>query len=151
MSAKYTLEILPSSKTVENFYLQRVNYSDDAGIDLFVPEDVTIAPNQVTKVDLNIKCRMVDETGQTVGYYMYPRSSIANTPFMLANSVGIIDKSYRGAIKAAIRSFSDAPEEIKQGIRLVQITAPDLSALNLKIVETLDTTERGENGFGSTS
>ena len=151
MSSRYTLELLASSKEVENFYLKRVNYSDDAGIDLFITEDITLDPNQVTKINLNIKCRMVDDKGQTVSYYMYPRSSIANTPFMLANSVGIIDKNYRGPIIAAIRSFSATFDEIKRGTRLVQITAPDLSPLSLKIVNSLDETDRGENGFGSTS
>lgn len=152
MSQKYTLEILPENEDVRNFYLARLNFDDDAGVDLFTPQNIVIKPQTVEKLDLKIKCRMVDSNGNTVSYFMYPRSSIANTNLMLANSVGIIDKGYRGSIKAALRNLSlTTNEEILAGSRMVQITAPDLSPLKIKLVESLDETIRGEGGFGSTS
>ena len=46
------------------------------------------------------------ETNELCSYYLVPRSSISNTPFIMANSIGIIDAGYRGFIKAKIRNCS---------------------------------------------
>ena len=101
-----------------------------------------------------------NSTGLTTAYYMYPRSSISNYPFMLANSVGIIDAGYRGPIIAKVRYFKESNNDefnIIQGIKLFQICAPDLSPLRVKILRNRDLidnihlhTARGSNGFGST-
>jgi dUTP pyrophosphatase len=107
---------------------------------------------------------MLDEAGNQVSYYLYPRSSISKTPLLLANSVGIIDRGYIGSIKAAFRNTyltqnwvhgdSDEKEDygytIQKGERLVQICGPLLLPIKIKFVDSLDPTERGEGGFGST-
>jgi dUTP pyrophosphatase len=101
------------------------------------------------------------------GHYfeVYPRSSIAPLPFMLANSVGIIDKGYRGNIMAKIRYIPiitnwfwewlwfwwPNKKTIKKETKLFQICAPNLAPFKINIVDSLDETERGSNGFGSTS
>ena len=139
----YTLEILAENDEVKAFYNERANLEGDAGVDLYVPETNFVVYNQIeaTLVDMKIKCRMLNEAGKTISYYLYPRSSIAKTPLVLANSVGIIDSSYRGNIKAAFRSglIKLPPHEqisteefntyfryeISKGTRLVQICAPD--------------------------
>jgi dUTP pyrophosphatase len=147
---QYTLEICTENEDISNFYLSRCNYNEDSGVDLFVPEDVTVKGNEVFFLSHKIICRLVDEEGKTYPYFLYPRSSISKTPLMLANSVGIIDKNYRGNIIAALRNTSGENTLITQGTRLVQICAPDLSPIRVKLVETIDSTERGSNGFGST-
>ena len=86
-------------------------------------------------------------------YYLYPRSSISKTPLIMANSVGIIDKDYRGDIMAKVRHIPFEGVEdykVEMGTRLFQICSPDLSPLKLVIVEELTETSRGEGGFGST-
>jgi dUTP pyrophosphatase len=46
---------------------------------------------------------MIDQNiGKNVSYYLYPRSSISKTQFILQNNVGIIDAGYRGHIIAAL-------------------------------------------------
>lgn len=121
----------------------------------------------VHMVGMKIRCRMLDPNGKPCSYYLYPRSSISKTPLSLANSVGIIDAGYRGEIKTALRhtptvmvdrylkgfSLNDAtmvPIIIKNE-RLVQICAPNLGPIRVRIVDSLDSTDRGEGGFGSTS
>jgi dUTP pyrophosphatase len=150
----YTLEIFPDNEEVKAYYAKRVNLEGDAGVDLFVPQDTTIIckGGEATLVDLKIKCRMLDPNGKAVSYYLYPRSSIAKTPLVLANSVGIIDSTYRGNIKAAFHCINiKLNYEIMKGTRLVQICAPNLEPVVVKIVDNLDVTTRGEGGFGSTN
>jgi len=166
MSSFYTLEILCENEDIKQYYLKRSNFEDDAGVDLYSPSKVYIGCNSpiATLIDYKIKCRMLDQHGNQVSYYLYPRSSISKTPLILANSVGIIDKSYRGPIKAAFRNIyltqnffcgeSDEKEDygytVEEGDRLVQICGPTLLPIKVKLVDSLDTTERGEGGFGST-
>ncbi len=162
----YTLEILADNSEIRDFYTKRANHASDSGVDLYFPEDHKITCFACLKINMGIKCRMVDEKGNTVPYYLYPRSSISNTPLILANSVGIVDKAYRGSIIAALRYVPDLnykmelPDslvkinlpvyEVKRGERLLQICGPDLSPLAVRLVDSLDETERGDGGFGST-
>lgn len=96
-----------------------------------------------------------------VAYQMVSRSSTGkNTPLMLANGSGLIDSSYRGNIKAIFNCivqkdnhFQDTWGEsfkIEKHRRLVQLVSPDLSPFIVELVESLDSTTRGDNGLGST-
>ena len=152
--SKYILEICPSTQELKELYEKRCN-TTDSGVDLYVPNETTIVCGDVCFLSHGIKCRLVDEIGNTYPYYLYPRSSISKTPLMLANSVGIIDMSYRGQIISALRylpvdTVGLSTYTIEKGTRLVQLCAPDLSPLRVKIVDHLDETSRGEGGFGST-
>ena len=83
-----------------------------------------------------------------IAYYLYPRSSISKTPLIMANSVGIIDKDYRGNIMAKVRNIplknKDYEKEsyfesyhIEKGTRLFQICSPDLSPLKVVVVNLI--------------
>jgi dUTPase len=90
-----------------------------------------------------------------VHYRLVPRSSIYKTGYMMANSEGIIDRSYRGVLKAPVVFVGSAeeaePAYMTAGNRYVQIVAPDLGWIScVRIVTSLPSTERGEGGFGST-
>jgi dUTP pyrophosphatase len=126
-------------------------YEGDAGVDLYCDEDVTFLPFETKLVDLKVKCKMVDDSGNPVSYYLYPRSSIYKTPLRLANSVGIIDSGYRGNIKMPLDNKSDEIFVLKAGKSISQICSPTLSKLYVIIVDKLDETERGANGFGSSN
>ena len=138
----------------------------DAGFDLFCPDDYFVPSSEFVKVDHRIQCSMMLVTntncpitlslklaaGFHVGYYLYPRSSTGTkTPLRLANSVGIIDSGYRGNIIAAFDNKLDAPYNIENGQRLVQICPPNLTfPVYVVLVDSLENTERGAGGFGST-
>jgi dUTP pyrophosphatase len=67
----------------------------------------------------------------------------------MANSVGVIDKSYRGELKAPVISLT-GDTKVKYGDRLFQIVAPEMGWIrHVRVVDTLPNTERGQNGFGS--
>lgn len=155
------------------------NLFPNAGFDLFVPQTETFdAPFAVRFVNLGVKCemiycnksvaKMIDAQKEATasdteveaavgisyhtGYYMFPRSSIAKTPLMLANHTGIIDSGYRGHLIAAVRSLSPAPYVVAENTRLFQICHPSLCPVFVVMVPEaeLTSTARGAGGFGST-
>ena len=87
------------------------------------------------------------------GYYfdLVPRSSISKTGYMLANSVGIIDQNYRGDIIVPLRKVNSDAKTLELPCKLVQLIPRQWIHITPKESETLDTTSRGEDGFGSTS
>lgn len=83
-------------------------------------------------------------------FFLMPRSSIYKTGLLMANSTGVIDKSYRGELKAPVWSMTGNSDVIR-GDRLFQIVAPDMGWIrHVRIVEALPSTDRGAGGFGST-
>jgi dUTPase len=135
-----------------NTMIQENPYSN-AGFDLFVPDEITIqSSNNSNFISMEVKCEMVTSNGSPSAFYLYPRSSISNTPLMMANHVGVIDSGYRGNLIGAFRSLSPESYVIAKNTRLLQITNPSLTPILVKLVNVLDlsSSERGEGGFGST-
>ena len=138
----------------------------DAGFDLITPEskrftcldninELEIRPTE--KIDFKVRCAAYQRNplNQTwsipTGFYMYPRSSLSKTPLRLANSVGIIDSGYRGNLKGFFDNMYKTEDWVaEKHTRLVQICSPTLSPIIVEMVDTLDDTERGDGGFGST-
>lgn len=90
-------------------------------------------------------------------YWLMPRSSISKTPFICANSKGLIDSGYRGPLMGAVKMlFGDNLETIKTGTRLFQIVSGSAKPWHhVYIVRTVSEfpkpdSERGSGGFGST-
>ena len=68
----------------------------------------------------------------------------------LSNGVGVIDSDYRGAIQVGLVNLSDAPCTIQPGERVAQLMVMPVARCAFTFAEQLDSTERGEGGFGST-
>lgn len=85
------------------------------------------------------------------GYYteVVPRSSLSKTGFMLANSVGIIDASYRGSIKVVLTG-DDSLHSLQLPFKGFQLILRKLEEVEAIEVDDLDETTRGTGGFGST-
>ena len=142
------LFLLPSEGAAEFYKSQNLN-TDNAGYDLFVPNDVTFAPDQRKLVSMEVRAVMI-EGGALQNYWMVPRSSISKTGLMMLNSVGVIDKSYRGELMAYLWNTTALPVEVKRGQRLVQIVARHMGdIMSASVVDRLPESSRGEGGFGS--
>jgi dUTP pyrophosphatase len=148
---RYTNAVNDHNNKVLNPHNQHI----DAGFDLFVATETPCPSNQTTKIDMQVKCsaQIISSFAPTrnTGYYMYPRSSISNTPLRLANSVGIIDSGYRGRLMGKFDSMQNFVAN--KFDRLLQICAPGLIPIYVEFVNNegaLGTTERGAGGFGST-
>jgi len=150
---KYTLLIKPNTPEVADYYHNKSTFHvGDAGFDLYVPQTIECPMNKTTKVSMQVKCEMIDENGANVSYFMYARSSISKTPLIVHNSVGIFDAGYRGDVIAALRCLPNGDGDflLEKDTRVVQICAPNLGSFEVKIVDELSETSRGEGGFGST-
>jgi dUTP pyrophosphatase len=64
--------------------------------------------------------------------------------------VGIIDSDYRGEIAVKVFNMGDTDQLIEEGERFAQLTILNHPFMYPMRVDSLDDTERGENGFGST-
>jgi dUTP pyrophosphatase len=66
------------------------------------------------------------------------------------NSPGTIDSDYRGEIKVLLVNLSNSDFTINDGERVAQMVVAKHEQVTFESVETLETTERGAGGFGST-
>ena len=164
---RYTLWLV-----VENDELKKSPYydfkekffpkNDNAGFDLLTADssfDKAVGQRTLYLSDLGVRAVMtrgdVLTPDATVHYRLVPRSSIYKTGYMMANSEGIIDRTYRGPLKAPVvfmgQNASIEHPGLFPGNRYFQIVAPDLGWIYaVRIVDALPSTERGEGGFGST-
>lgn len=147
----YILEFCPIN-TGSNMYTNGVRLSsEDAGVDVFTIEDVQLTRYENTLLSLGTAARLINKnTGKDSHYQLVPRSSIYKFGVGMANSVGIIDKGYRGELKAPIICFKEE-SFIPKGTRLFQIIAPNMDQIEeVRIVDSLPDSKRGTGGFGST-
>ena len=80
-----------------------------------------------------------------------PRSGLAaKHGITVLNTPGTIDADYRGEIKVILVNLSDEPFEIVPGERIAQMVVSRHEHVEWEAVETLDETDRGAGGFGST-
>lgn len=141
------LYIKTLNDTARNLYLDHGHFHEgDAGLDLFVIEDITFQPGETKPIKLGIQCE--PEDGKA--YYLIPRSSISKTPLRQANSIGLIDGGYRGEIMAMCDNIKTEPYTAKVGDRLFQLVAIDGSPIQYELRHELTSSTRGEGGFGST-
>jgi len=100
------------------------------------------------------------------GYYteIVPRSSIVKSGFILANSVGVIDPTYRGTLKIVLHKVAMKDGEgrvhtngvyiacrpLTTPFTLCQLIIRKMERVTLTVVDSLDETSRGDGGFGST-
>jgi dUTP pyrophosphatase len=80
-----------------------------------------------------------------------PRSGLAaKHGVTVLNAPGTIDADYRGEVKVILVNHGEADFEIRRGDRIAQMVVAPVSAVTFSERETLDDTERGAGGFGST-
>ncbi|MEK7144060.1 MAG: dUTP diphosphatase, partial [Patescibacteria group bacterium] len=63
---------------------------------------------------------------------------------------GVIDSGYRGEIKIVLINLGDEDFEIKKGQKIAQMLVQKVERPEIELVDELNATERGGNGFGST-
>lgn len=146
--------------STQDFYTRKYNHKGDAGLDLFIPEDIVILPGETKLIDCGVQCRSRSFNWSILkwfkgdfynyhSYFLVPRSSIYKTPLVLRNSIGIIDSEYTGNLKAPLQNISHENFTLHKGQRFLQVVNSDLQNARYKLVDELKKTERGSNGFGS--
>lgn len=121
-----------------------------AGMDLAacIDEAVTIAPRQLVRIPTGIAIAL---PGPEYVALIFARSGLGvKHGISLSNGVGVIDSDYRGEIMVGLTNLSDVPYTIHPGDRVAQLVVTPVALPELERVETLDDTDRGTGGFGST-
>jgi dUTP pyrophosphatase len=88
-----------------------------------------------------------------IGYeaQVRPRSGLAyRKGLSVPNTPGTIDSDYRGEIKVILINLSNETQTIEPGERVAQIVIAKHERVTWTSAETLEDSERGEGGFGST-
>ena len=120
----------------------------DAGVDLVAREDVTLAP---------AGGRALVATGIAIalpeGYagLVQPRSGLAfKHGVTVLNTPGLIDSGYRGELKVCLINHDPTePFEVTRGERIAQLVVQAVENVTFVEVDSLDESERGDKGFGS--
>jgi dUTP pyrophosphatase len=87
------------------------------------------------------------------GYYfdLVGRSSISKSGYLLANNLGIIDRSYRGTVMVPLVKIDNNMPDLQLPNRLVQIIPRLIQHLQPNEIKDVSETERGTNGFGKST
>ncbi|XP_061607601.1 deoxyuridine 5'-triphosphate nucleotidohydrolase, mitochondrial isoform X2 [Phyllopteryx taeniolatus] len=119
--------------------------SKAAGYDLYSAYDYSIDPmdKAIVKTDIQIAVPH--------GCYgrVAPRSGLTVKHFIDVGA-GVVDEDYRGNVGIVLFNFSKQTFEVKKGDRVAQLVCERITYPELVEQETLDDTERGAGGFGST-
>jgi len=131
--------------------LPRQQSAGAAGVDLLAAlgpdETLSLAPGKRALVPCGF-CMALP-----VGFeaQIRPRSGLAaKHGVTVLNAPGTIDADYRGEIKVILVNHGEQNFDIKRGDRIAQMVVAPVSAVGFAERETLDDTERGSSGFGST-
>jgi dUTP pyrophosphatase len=122
-----------------------------AGVDLLaaLPADETLAIGPGRRA--TVPCGFAIALPQGFEAQVRPRSGLAaKYGVTVLNSPGTIDADYRGEIKVILVNHGDETFEIRRGDRIAQMVVAPVTAAGFLERDTLDETERGSGGFGST-
>ncbi len=118
----------------------------DAGLDLYARFPVRLEPGEHATVDTGVAVAIPDGHAGLV----LPRSGLARRYGVgLANAPGLIDAGYRGEIRVVLINHGRERCSIARGDRIAQLVIVPIVLPVPRIVDRLDETERGADGFGS--
>jgi dUTP pyrophosphatase len=123
--------------------------SGAAGMDLYaaLDEQIAIKPFERKRIPVGICV----ELPRGFEAQIRPRSGLAaNYGITLLNTPGTIDWDYRGEINIIAINFGSEEFIIKRGDRIAQMVINKVATPIIELVDDIDSTSRGEGGFGST-
>ncbi len=131
--------------TENNMPIPTYGSSMAAGADIRAAERVLINPGQTVLVKTGIKVAIPE------GYVgiIKDRSGLAYK-YGIKSMAGVIDPDYRGEIGVVLHNTSDELFRVVAGHRIAQLLIIPAVQAEFTPVDSLDDTERGEGGFGST-
>lgn len=118
---------------------------NDAGFDLYSTVD-TIVPSQTRKT---VSTGIALEMPEHLAGLIWPRSGLS-VKSGLDVLAGVVDSGYRGEIIVCLYNTSHDNVYIKRGDRIAQIIFQEVPRVSLLLSESLGSSQRGSNNFGST-
>lgn len=144
------MQILKVKKLRENAKMIKRATKGSAGMDLHacIDSEITIEPGEIKVIPTGLAIALQNENYVA---YIYARSGLAiKHGITLANCVGVVDSDYRGEVCVVLTNISKNPYTIMPDERIAQLVIAPVCICDAVEVEDLDSTERGEGGFGST-
>ena len=113
-----------------------------------IPESVTILPNETKLISSGFSIALP----HGYGAFIFARSGLGiKKGIVPANCVGVIDSDYRGEVMVGLKNTSNEPFVVNSGDRIAQMVILQCELPTFTVCDSLDETERGSNGFGSTN
>ena len=131
-------------KLDEGAFLPTRAHSTDAGMDLYAMESQIVPAKESAIFDTGVHIEL--PTG-TVG--MLKSKSGLNVKYGIT-SEGVIDVGYTGSIVAKLYNNSGKDYLVNKGDKITQLVIMPIITPDLEVVDSLEDTERGTGGFGST-
>lgn len=124
-------------------------HETDAGLDLYSPIK-TILPVQSSWTDGSVRIDTGVHIEIPAGYVGMIKSKSGMNVNFGVTSEGVIDSGYTGSIMVKLYNHGKAPVQIEKGQKISQLVLLPIITPELELVDSLDETERGTGGFGST-
>ena len=125
---------------------QRHSYGA-AGMDLVGVEKFTIKPGECALVGTGLSVQIP----QDYAGFVLPRSGLClKKGLTVLNAPGLIDSDYRGEVKVLLYNTTTEDQEVSAGDRIAQLVIMKAELAKFSVVGALDSTDRGDGGFGST-
>lgn len=119
-------------------------HEHDAGLDLYAPEDVIIPAHGSAKVDTGVHIAI------PAGYVGDVKSKSGLMMQYDITTDGTVDAGYIGSIWVKLFNHGDQEYTAIKGQKIAQLVLKAIITPELEVVDELDNTDRGSNGFGST-
>ena len=133
----------------------------DAGLDLYSMEDVIIPAEQqwpffdftkglfmATPISVTIDTGVHVEIPEGFVGFIKSKSGLMTKHGIVTD--GTIDAHYTGSIRVCLFNHSSSEYEVKKGDKIAQLVIVPCLLPELELVDSLEETDRGDNGFGST-
>ncbi len=133
----------------KNISLPKYETSGSSGMDLAanIENEIIINPGKSAIIPTGIAVSIP----KNFEIQIRPRSGLAaRNQISVLNTPGTIDADYRGEIKVILINLGEKNFKIENGLRIAQMVLCPIVKATLQEVETLEDTERGAGGFGST-
>ena len=122
-------------------------HESDAGMDVRSVDDLEIAPGKRALVHTGLVMLLPPAYEAQVR----PRSGLAlKSGVTVLNSPGTIDSGYRGEVCVILANFGESAFAVKKGDKIAQIVVAPVTRTEIAETGSVDDTDRGEGGFGST-
>lgn len=134
-------------KTREDAIIPEYAHEEDAGMDVYSTKDYLLLPKHRTLIGTGLKIEIPK------GYEMQirPKSGLAlREGITVLNTPGTIDSSYTGEAGIILINHSSKPYKIEKGQKIAQIIFNKIERVKFVETDKIKTTNRGNNGFGST-
>lgn len=119
-------------------------HGTDAGADLRSPIDTVIPARGSRVIDTGVHIQLPH------GYVGMLKSKSGLNVKNGITSEGVIDEGYTGPIKVKLYNHSDVYRVIERGDKITQLVIIPCAYVDFDVVDKLDDSERGGDGFGST-